>query len=159
GDSFVRGFASGAFLTLTDSAPSTASGAERPLVFISATHTDVEWRHLLARALDNYRSYIEWWDDSKILPAADWETEINAAINRAHAAVLLLSPDYIESGNAVVELGRLAFLSKTRTPRPNLKLLPVVVRDCEWQQINEIRDIQVWGNGKPLDNLSPDEVN
>ncbi len=131
----------------------------RPLVFISATHKDIEWRQLLERTLDNYNQDIEWWDDSKLEPGIQWETEIEAVMARAQIAVLLLSPDYLDSRNAIAEMARLRAQSKSG----HLKLFPIVIRDCAWKDVPEIRAVQVWANGSALDNLAPrqrsDELN
>jgi hypothetical protein len=123
--------------------------SDRPLVFISSSHKDMEWRQLLEQALDDYREDIEWWDTSKLAPGANWRAEIDAMQSRAQLAVLLLSAHYLASRNAIAEMA--ALRSQSKSGRPTL--FPVVVRQCDWQDVPEIREIQVWNQGRPLELL------
>lgn len=129
-------------------------GTTKPLVFISASHKDSEWRQLIEQTLENYNKDIEWWDDSKLEPGIPWEAEIEAAIARTLIAVVLLSPDYLDSRNAIVELVHLRAQSKSG----RLTLFPIVVRDCAWKDIREIRDVQVWAQGRALEHLPDHEL-
>ena len=75
----------------------------RPLVFISASHKDTGWRDRLKAALE-IDDRIQWWDDSRIDPGRRWADEIQEALTRASVAVVLLSPEYLTSRNAMAEL-------------------------------------------------------
>jgi len=133
-------------------ASDTRIGA-KPLIFISASQADYSWRDRL-KGIASERSEVlpvDWWDDSWILPGSVWKDEIEAAIRRASVAVIFLSPAYLSSDNAVSELGRLSTEAESR----GLRLLPVVVEDCAWQQFESLRRIQIWSGARPLSNLSP----
>jgi len=81
------------------------TGIERnPLVFLSATRADEEWRVRLRMKLDRYADYFEWWDDSKINAGEKFQQQIDAAIQRASVAVVFLSRAYLESETATAEL-------------------------------------------------------
>jgi hypothetical protein len=121
----------------------------RPLVFISASHKDTEWGERLKAALET-DGRTEWWDDSRVTTGGNWGHEIQEALTRASAAVVLLSPDYLASKNAMPEL---ATLAKRGADWGGGLLFPIVVHDCAWEDIEQLRDVQVWAKGRPLDSL------
>jgi hypothetical protein len=133
-----------------DAKASITGETGRPLVFISASRADIEWRRQFEETLDRYHEVIEWWDDAKLETGMPWETETESAITRAQIAVILLSPEYLEAPNAIYEMARLG----TRSTAGSLRLFPIVVRDCAWQDLPEIRAVKVWANGKPLERLT-----
>ncbi len=70
-----------------------------PRIFVSYSHKDKRW-------LKDFRSHIQplirgghidAWDDSKIAPGQEWHKEITTAIEAADIAVLLVSPDFLDS--------------------------------------------------------------
>lgn len=125
----------------------TSIGA-KPLVFISASHRDNSWRDRIKAKLETHVQ-TELWDDSQIEPGNKWNEEIGKAIDRARVAVVLLSPDYLASETATSELRQLA----QRAESGRLRLFPIVVRDCRWQDVPELRIVQVWSMGRPLEGL------
>ena len=71
----------------------------RPRIFISYSHRDKRW-------LEDFRSHIQPlirgghidpWDDRQIAPGQEWHKEITKAIEAADIAVLLVSPDFLNS--------------------------------------------------------------
>ena len=126
-----------------------------PLVFISASHKDREWREQLKRTFNEEKAPIECWDDSRIFTGADWPAETARAIQRATVALVLLSPDYINSKTARSELNQLLAASRSGFPR----LFPIIVRPCAWQDIPEIRNIKIWDWARPLDQFPPEHLN
>eukprot|EP01031_Cornospumella_fuschlensis_P005167 gene5167-6446_t len=101
--------------------PSSGS-SELPLVFISASHFDVEWRERLKAYLADHSGEFEWWDDSRILPGEKWAEKIDEAISRAAVAVLLISSNYVESDTTISECRQLV----NRAQSGELWLLPIV---------------------------------
>ena len=128
--------------------------AAKPLVFISASHKDKAWRGRLKTKLDAFADQIEWWDDSKLQTSTEWPKQIEDAIKSARIAIILLSPDYVASSSARSELQRL----KRGQRAGSLRLFPILLHDCDWREIEEIRDIQIWSMARPVARLKEDVV-
>src|SRR2546423_12211035 len=100
-----------------------------PLVFISYSHKDEEWRNrlhiLLKPAVQTGR--ISLWDDKSIEGGEGWQIEIDKAIAQARVAVLLVSPDYLASDWVIEkEAPQLVALSE----KHGLILFPILLRPC-----------------------------
>ncbi len=81
----------------------------RRTIFISYSRKDDDYLNDLRTHLDPLcKGEIEAWDDQKIQPGDDWLEEIKKALRRARVAVLLISPDFLNTefitGNEVPEL-------------------------------------------------------
>jgi hypothetical protein len=68
-------------------------------VFISYSRSDRRWLELLKGRLNSLLvgKDVDLWDDSLIKPGQAWEQEIFTVINRACAAILLVSPRFLAS--------------------------------------------------------------
>src|SRR5215217_2981026 len=77
----------------------TNDQTESGLVFVSYSHADREWQRRLTVMLNPVvrdGSLALWWDN--YVAAGDrWRPEIYNALNRARAAVLLVSADFLAS--------------------------------------------------------------
>jgi ABC-type lipopolysaccharide export system ATPase subunit len=71
----------------------------RDQVFISYSHKDKEWLGKLQTMLKPMvrNKIISVWEDTKISAGEEWRVEIKDALARARAAVLLVSPYFLES--------------------------------------------------------------
>ncbi len=129
----------------------------RNQVFISYSRANKKWVdrvrvHL--RSLER-QELIELFDDSKIKPGSRWREEIQAALERAKVAILLISADFIASD----------FISENELP-PLLKkaesggaiILPVIVTPCGFRREKNLSCFQsVNDPSKPLESLSHSE--
>lgn len=68
-------------------------------VFISYSRAERRWMESLKRSLTPLLvgKDVDLWDDSLIKPGQQWEEEIPQVINRSCAAILLVSPRFLES--------------------------------------------------------------
>src|ERR1041385_8450291 len=72
---------------------------KRPIIFVSYSHRDERDKSRLVtqiRVLER-DSDVDLWDDNRIKPGSDWETDIDAAMTRAKVAVLLVTANYLPS--------------------------------------------------------------
>lgn len=104
----------------------------KPTIFISYSHQDGAWKDRLATRLGvlQRQGLLDPWDDRRIGAGADWRHEIEAAIERAGVAVLLVSADFLTSdfilGQEVPQLLQ-------RRDEEGLRVFPVIVRPCTWR--------------------------
>jgi internalin A len=71
----------------------------RKNIFISYSHQDKFWLERLQTFLKPLvRSVqIDIWDDTQINPGANWQDEIQTALEEAQIAILLVSPNFLAS--------------------------------------------------------------
>jgi TIR domain len=132
--------------------------ALRDQVFISYCHKDREWLSKLQTMLKPMvrNKIISVWEDTKISAGDEWRGEIKEALARAKAAVLLVSPYFLESDFiAEHELPPLLDAAK----KEGLVILWVYISHCLYDE-TEIERYQAANEiSKPLDSLTPSEQN
>jgi hypothetical protein len=126
----------------------------KPLVFISASTRDLDWENALAAKLSEFKDQIDWWNYVSFIGSKEWDSEIEAAIERTAVAIVLLSRAYLESDMAKGELLRFGEEAEFK----KLTLFPIVLEECPWQQYRFLRNLQIWNDAKPIGPLSPKGV-
>jgi TIR domain len=116
----------------------------------SYSHQDQAWNSRLSRHLKIFElsNDVILWCDWRIPFGVKWREEILKAIDIAQLAVLLISADFLSSDFIIqVELPRI--LERTRAGE--LKVVPVLVQHCPWQDIPWLAELQMrpW-NAVPL---------
>lgn len=123
----------------------------RPTIFISYAHADERWKNKLLvqlKAVFGQDPPIEPWDDRRIRVGASWRTEIQEALARARAAVLMISADFLSSD--FIQRAELPILLKRRQ-QEGVHLLPLLVCPCPWQHHHWLAELQMWPHdARPL---------
>ncbi len=72
---------------------------DKPTVFISYSHKDELWKDLLMKQLGvlERQGLLDVWEDREIEAGADWFEEIEKALIKADAAILMITPDFLIS--------------------------------------------------------------
>lgn len=117
------------------------AASRAPSVFLSYSHKDEKWKDLLKTHLgvQEAEGRLDTWDDRRIEAGTDWFEEIQEAMARASAAVLLISADFLTSKFILGE--EVPRLLQRRTAE-GLAVIPVIIQTCAWDQVNWLRGIQ-----------------
>lgn len=127
-------------------------------IFVSYSHDDLVWITVFKEKLKSVLrpEQLVIWDDSQILPGHPFESEIQTAIRKARAALLLLSNSFVASsfikGREFPEILRLSDEKK-------LSVLWLKVSECD--EPVELKPIQaLYDPSTPLDAIrSPASLN
>jgi hypothetical protein len=126
-------------------------------IFISYSHKDeifkdelVDiWLKPLKRNINN----LEVWDDRKISAGQEWEPAILEKLNSADVIILLISQPFLASDFCTdIEMTR----ALERRQSEGILVLPILIRDCTWEDSPIARLQIVPRDGKPLNTL-PDQ--
>ncbi len=125
----------------------------QPLVFISYHRDDEAEKNKLLSHLGVLErdGLIDVWNDDRIGAGSDWEQEIQAAINQARVAVLLVTANFLNS-NFI--LGQQIPALLNRRENEGLTVFPIIARACAWKQVKWLAKLvqpkysrPVWGDG------------
>jgi len=123
---------------------------------VSYSHADAVWKDRLVRHLRilERQGELEIWDDDRIDVGDEWWDVIDANLDAASVALLLVSANSLTS----------EFILSTEVPRlldlrrRGLTLMPVIVSPCAWDEVEWLAKIQAFGKGVPLSTLADPEV-
>lgn len=102
-------------------------------VFVSYSHVDEKFKVALLHHLKPLErmSLITAWHDRKLQAGDAWGDEINKNLEEADIVLLLVSIDFINSQYCYdVELDR----ALERHAEGECRVVPIILRDCLWQQ-------------------------
>lgn len=128
---------------------------DRPTIFISYAHADVRWKDKLLvhlKAALGLDPPVDLWHDRRIGVGDAWRKEIEEALGRSTAAVLIVSAHFLASD----------FIQRNEVPTlldryraAGVRLLPLLVRHCPWQRHPWLSQLQMRPlDGQPLNSLS-----
>lgn len=126
----------------------------RKKIFVSYSHKDEDWFKTLKERLEPLRRIhgIEIWDDKHLQPGDEWHAEIQKALSETKLALLLVSPNFINS--EYVEKSELKPLHDARERGEPLTIAPLYVRSVDLDDIPAIAKLQgVNDPKKPLERL------
>jgi hypothetical protein len=138
--------------------PLAEKDAGRPAeVFLSYSHTDSRWRdrlkvHLKPLVRDDS---IDIWDDTRIKAGQAWKAEIEAALERARVAILLVSADFLASD--FVQDEELPTLLEA-AERAGVSILPIVVGPSRFAESPVGRFQAANSPNRPLSGLRREEA-
>jgi len=143
----------------TGAGPQAASGEKnvtvRDQVFISYSHRDRRFVDELLTQLKPYlrQGQFRGWSDKQIEPGSIWFDEIKAALARTSVAVLLVSPDFLDSD--FIHDRELEPLLK-EAAAGGVTVLWVLIRDCAYLE-TPLKDYQAVLSppGKPFASMTP----
>lgn len=118
-------------------------------VFVSYAHEDEPHREALARHLQPLvdEGLITLWHDRRITGGRDWARDIDAALRSADVVLLLISRDFVASDYCRgVELAEAMKLDDAGLAR----VVPVILRSCDWQHANFARFNALPPDGEPV---------
>ncbi|MEW6153524.1 MAG: GAF domain-containing protein [Actinomycetota bacterium] len=134
------------------------SGAPTADVFVSYSHRDRPWLELLRTHLKPYMTAggMTVWDDTAIAAGARWREEIEGALNAARVAVLLVSPNFLDS-DFIADNELPPLLDAARTRGRTVLWVPVSASSYDETPIAAYQ--ATWDPGRPLDGLTRAEQN
>ena len=114
-----------------------ASAGGGPVVFVSYSREDEQWRRRFAEMLRPLvrERRLEVWSDDREVVGYQWRPQLAAAIGRSRAALLLVSPSFLASD----------FIMGEELPAliaRGVRLVPVLVRPCLWQAVAVLEGLQ-----------------
>lgn len=124
-------------------------------LFISYAHKGEARKNRLLTALAPYKrnGLIETWDDRAIDAGDDWESEIDAAMTKAHGAIFVLDEPFLASDFCMDNEAEY-FLQRHRDDK--VLILFVLADHCGWRAIDYIKQFQlVPRDGKPVTAFRP----
>lgn len=131
---------------------------EPPIVFVSYSHKDEEWKDKLQPHLQALQiaGRVEVWDDRRIDGGALWYDEIRENMDRAGVAVCLISKNFLASKFCINE--EVAYFLRQRESS-GMVIIPVLVGPCHWEVHEWIKITQmIPRDGKSLQRDYPIEA-
>lgn len=125
-------------------------------IFFSYAHEDEAWREKLSKFLRRLERNgdIQSWHDRNISAGSEWKPEILIHLKTAHIILLLISQDFIDSDFCWgVELEEAMKRHKAGTAR----VIPIIVRHCDWQGTPFAKLQALPQDAKPLSSWSDED--
>jgi replicative DNA helicase len=118
-------------------------------VFFSYSHKDEHFKEQLDTHLSilQRKGLINTWNDRKISPGQDWESIIEAQLDRADIVLFLISPDFVASDYCY---GKEMLRALERHERNEAKVIPIIVRPVDWSDAPFSRLQVLPKDGKPV---------
>ncbi|HEY0558593.1 MAG TPA: toll/interleukin-1 receptor domain-containing protein, partial [Thermoanaerobaculia bacterium] len=121
-----------------------------PLVFVSYSHKDEDWKNRLVEHLSvtRWQDLLDVWDDRRIHAGENWRQKIEEALSRAKIAILLISKDFLNSDFIQSEEIKI-ILERQRIA--GLQIVPIIARHCLWKYVPWLEPLNAMPkDGTPL---------
>ncbi len=124
-------------------------------VFISYSHrgSGPGWKARMVRHLGVFERHhlLDVWQDGKIRVSSYWDDDITQAMSSARLAVVLLTPEALESQYILDK--EFPFLRECQQ-RDRLSVFPVICEPCDWKVHDWLRATQAPNESNPLSPLT-----
>ena len=123
---------------------------DKQTVFISYSHEDEACKEQLVTHLGVLKHAVKpvIWHDRCIDAGKKWDDEIRRNMTCASVAILLISPNFLNSD--YIREKEVSYL-RERQKQEQLTIVPFIIRDCAWEQVEWLRSLQVLPpNGRPV---------
>lgn len=137
----------------------------QPLVFIAHSQADEAEKQQLLAHLNVLRQAgrLDLWSEARIPPGANREAALNAAVDQAKVAILLLSANFFSDEKLIETVVRPLL---DRHAKNELTLIPLLARACAWQADGRLAGLEIfpkdrrpiWGSGEDLVDSSLSEL-
>ncbi|MGO9435248.1 MAG: toll/interleukin-1 receptor domain-containing protein [Terracidiphilus sp.] len=128
-----------------------------PTLFFSYSHVDESLRNQLEVHLSALKrqDLIATWHDRRITAGSEVGDAIDANLNTAQVVLLLVSSDFIASDYCYErEMAR----AIERHERGDARIIPVILRPCDWHDLPFGKLLAAPRDGKPVSVATPEEV-
>jgi len=118
-------------------------------LFFSYSHADEDLRDQLETHLSGLRrqGLVESWHDRRIIAGEEFGSAIDSHIDTANVILLLVSPDFIASDYCYErEMTR----ALERHQRGEARVIPVILRPCDWHDLPFGRLLATPRDGRPV---------
>ncbi|WP_229755036.1 toll/interleukin-1 receptor domain-containing protein [Pseudomonas koreensis] len=127
-------------------------------IFFSYSHDDEALRDQLEKHLASlkHEGAVESWHDRRILPGENLDASIDSQIDSAEVILLLVSASFLSSHYCYsIEMQR----ALERHAKGECKVVPVILRACDWSHSPLGKLMAVPRDGKPITSwTNPDEA-
>ena len=121
--------------------------AEKPMIFICYSHKDIEYLERLIVHLKPFekKGLINVWSDTKIKAGEKWKEQIENALEKSVAAILLISADFL--GSDFIGDNELPSLLKSADEK-GIPILSVIIKPCRFIQYENLSKFQAVNDPK-----------
>lgn len=101
-------------------------------IFLSYAHADESFKDELYKHMSPLKKSekIKMWSDEELLPGSSFNDEIKEELEQSDIIILLISADFIASDYCYEKEMKNAI---SRAEKEECYVVPVIVRDCQWQ--------------------------
>ena len=131
----------------------------RTQVFISYARKNKRWlerveTHLGVLAREGQ---IDIWDDQRLEAGEVWLARLNERMSHAGIAVLLISPDFLNSEFILTKEVPALF---KRHEADGMRLYPLLIEACAWDEVGWLKELQIRPQGdRPVSGFRSDKIN
>lgn len=118
-------------------------------LFFSYSHKDEALRDQLEVHLSMLKreGLLETWHDRRIIVGSELDSAIRAELDRADVVLFLVSPDFLASNYCYEEEASYAM---QRHEQKLARVIPIILRPCEWHQAPFGKLLAAPTDGKPI---------